>query len=102
MIYKTKTFASSIKKEPLSDAGAIDSVTMRKFDAMCLTPVHDFSAEQVKALRLKYQLSQSVFALYLNVSDKLIKKWEQGESKPRGPALKMLILVEKKGLDAIV
>ena len=85
----------------LHDSGAIDKTTMRKFDALCLTPVHEFSAEEVKDLRLKYKLSQSVFALYLNVSDKLVKKWEQGESKPRGAALKMLAIVEKKGIDAI-
>lgn len=81
--------------------GAIDKVTMRKFDALCLTPIHDFKPKQVKALRERYGLSQPVFACYLNVSDKLVKKWEQGESMPRGPALKMLVLAEKKGIEAI-
>ncbi len=85
----------------LHKAGAIDKTTMRKFDTLCLTAVHEFTPEQVKALRLQYGLSQPVFAHYLNVSDKLVKKWEQGESKPRGPALKMLALAETKGIEAI-
>ncbi|TBR38467.1 DNA-binding transcriptional regulator [Marinomonas agarivorans] len=85
----------------LKQAGVIDKTTMRQFDELCLTPVHDFAPEQVRNLRLKYQLSQPVFARYLNVSDKLVKKWEQGESKPRGAALKMLAIVEKKGLETI-
>lgn len=85
----------------LSQARVINKQTMRYFDALCLTPIHDFNAEQVKRLRLKNNLSQPVFAHYLNVSDKLVKKWERGESKPRGAALKMLILIEQKGLQTI-
>ena len=71
----------------LKNSGVIDKTTMRKFDALCLTTVHE--------------LSQPVFAQYLNVSDKLVKKWEQGDSKPRGAALKMLSIAEKKGLEVI-
>ncbi|MEG3754212.1 DNA-binding transcriptional regulator [Psychromonas arctica] len=85
----------------LKKAGAIDKTTMRKFDVLCLTQVHEFTPKQVRNLRLKYNLSQPVFAQYFNVSDKLIKKWEQGDSSPRGAALKMLSLAEKKGLEAI-
>ena len=87
--------------EGLKKSGAIDKTTMRKFDALCLTNVHEFTPEQVRDLRVKNNLSQPVFALYFNVSDKLVKKWEQGDSKPRGAALKMLSLAEKKGLELI-
>lgn len=92
-VHKT---ASGLKK-----SGVIDKTTMRKFDALCLTSVHEFTPEQVSNLRLKYNLSQPVFAQYLNVSDKLVKKWEQGDSSPRGAALKMLTLAEQKGLEVI-
>lgn len=85
----------------LHKSGAINKTTMRKFDTLCLTQVHEFSPTQVKALRVKAGLSQPVFARYLNVSDKLVKKWEQGDSSPKGPALKMLALAESKGIDAI-
>ena len=85
----------------MQKSGAIDKTTRRKFDALGLTTVHEFTAEQVRALRQKNNLSQPVFARYFNVSDKLVKKWEQGESKPRGAALKMLSLAEKKGLELI-
>ena len=85
----------------LKQSGTIDKTTMRKFDVLCLTQVHEFTAEQVRNLRLKNNLSQPVFAQYFNVSDKLVKKWEQGDSSPRGAALKMLTLAEKKGLEVI-
>lgn len=92
-IYKTA--------EGLRKSKVIDKTTMRKFDALCLTSVHEFTPTQVRNLRLKYNLSQPVFAQYFNVSDKLVKKWEQGDSAPRGAALKMLSIAEKKGLEVI-
>lgn len=61
----------------LQDANAIDKATMRKFDALCLTSVHEFTPEQVRNLRLKNNLSQPVFAKYLNVSDKIVKNWSK-------------------------
>ncbi len=80
---------------------SIEKTTMRQFDVECLTSIYEFSAAQVKSLRLKNGLSQPVFARFLNVSDKLVKKWEQGERKPQGSALKMLILAEQKGIESI-
>lgn len=82
----------------LRKSRVIDKTTMRKFDALCLTSVHEFTPTQVRNLRLKYNLSQPVFAQYFNVSDKLVKKWEQGDSAPRDAALKMLSIAEKKDL----
>lgn len=39
------------------------------------------------------------FAAYLNVSDHAVKKWGQGETKPTGATLKLLSIVERKGLE---
>jgi len=40
----------------------IDKQTMRHFDETCLTPVHEFTAEEIRALREREQVSQTVFA----------------------------------------
>jgi putative transcriptional regulator len=53
------------------------------------------------SLREKLGLTQAVFAAYLNVSDRAVKKWEQGETKPKGATLKLLSLVDSKGLDVV-
>jgi putative transcriptional regulator len=42
-----------------------------------------------------------VFAAYLNTSSSTVQKWEQGQKKPNGPSLKLLNLVEQKGLEAL-
>lgn len=86
----------------LHKAGLMDEMTMRDFDAMCLPPVKEYSATQIKRLRMKHKASQAVFAAYLNTSKSTVQKWEQGQKKPNGPSLKLLNLVEKKGLEALV
>lgn len=85
----------------LYTVGAIDKQTMRRFDDACLTPVMPLTAGQIKALRERERVSQAIFAYYLNVTTSLVSKWERGEKKPSGTALKLLSLVERHGLSAV-
>jgi len=85
----------------LHKAGVMDTKTMHEFDALCLTPVKKLSAAQIKQLRTRNKASQAVFAAYLNTSPSTVQKWEQGQKKPNGPSLKLLNLVQDKGLEAL-
>ena len=85
----------------LHESGLIDHKTMRRFDESCLTPVRQFTPEDIRALREREQVSQAVFARYLNVTKDSISQWERGEKQPAGPSAKLLSLVEKKGLAAV-
>jgi putative transcriptional regulator len=81
--------------------GAIDKTTMRRFDKNALTPVHEFTPKQIRALREREKVSQAVLADYLNVSTDFISKCERGERRPDGGTLKLLVLLEHRGLAAI-
>lgn len=85
----------------LYEAGLIDKKTMRDFDKSCLVPVKPMTADDIRALRQRENISQDVFAHYLNVTKGLISQWERGEKKPSGSSLKLLSLVDKGGLTAI-
>ncbi len=85
----------------LHDIGAIDKQTMRRFDVACLTPIRPLKPEEIKAIREREHVSQTVFANYLNVTTSLVSKWERGEKRPAGASLKLLSLVEKKGLATV-
>ena len=87
--------------EDLHDGGVIDKQTMRRFDAACLTPIRPLKPKQIKAIREREHVSQSVFASYLNVTSSLVSKWERGERRPSGASLKLLSLVEKNGLATV-
>jgi putative transcriptional regulator len=85
----------------LYDSGLLDKATMREFDVGCLTLVEPLSPDEIRALREREQVSQPIFAAYLNVRKDAVSKWERGEKKPDGPSLKLLNLVRAKGLKAI-
>lgn len=86
----------------LHSAGIVGKVTMRQFDAICPPPVRDFTAVDIKQLRESLRFSQPVFAHHLNTTASTVRKWEQGESRPTGPALKLLNVIADKGLQAIL
>lgn len=87
--------------QDLHAAGVMKETTLREFDALCLPAVKQYSATQIKRIRVKNHASQGVFAAYLNTSKSTVQKWEQGAKKPNGPSLKLLNLVAEKGLQIL-
>ena len=86
----------------LHKAGAIGKITMREFDAICPPPVQALSAAEIRHLREGLKFSQPVFALHLHTTASTVRKWEQGDTQPAGPALKLLNVIARKGLQAIL
>jgi putative transcriptional regulator len=86
----------------LHRAGVIGKVTMREFDAICPAPVRKFSARDIRRLREQLKFSQPVFAHHLHTTASTVRKWEQGDTQPAGPALKLLNIIANKGLQAVL
>lgn len=82
--------------------GFIDKRKMQKYDALCLAPIQDYDAAKIKALRERLNLSQTVLASVLNTSASAVRKWELGDKRPSGPSQKLLDLLERKGLEAVL
>ncbi len=83
-------------------SGTFDKATMRKFDELCLTPIEQMNAEDIKGLREKSGVSQAVFARILNVTTSTVGQWERGDKKPTGSALKLLSLMRSRGVGAVL
>lgn len=58
-------------------------------------PPEKLSSVEIADLRVQMNVSQAVFARYLNVSVKTVQSWEQGIGKPSGAALKLLSIAKK-------
>jgi putative transcriptional regulator len=87
--------------EALHEVWAVGRQTMRRFDDACLTPIRLLKTEEIKAIRGREQVSQTVFANYLNVTSSLVSKWERGEKRLSGASLKPLSPFEKNGLATV-
>lgn len=86
----------------LHNAGAMDQVTLREFDHLCLPSIEPMAAKQIKQIRETARVSQAVFAALLNTSLSTVQKWEIGKKKPTGTALKLLHLVQERGPDHLM
>lgn len=64
--------------------------------------VHDMSGQEIKRMRNQYGLSQALLAYTLGMSVDSVSKWERGEIKPSGPALRILNTLAAKGPDAFI
>lgn len=85
----------------LRKAGVLDQVTLREFDVLCLPPVEPLGPAQIKRIREEARVSQAVFARLLNTSLSTVQKWEIGQKRPTGTALKLLHLVQRRGLEGV-
>lgn len=85
----------------LFKAGAMDEITMRKMDALCLPPKRPLQAEDIRRIRAANHVSQAVFAAILGIGKTTVQQWEQGQKKPSGPAQRLLDFVDRKGLAAL-
>ena len=103
---KPKSGAMASVHEAITDLygiGAVDKATMHHFDALCLeVDVPDYSPAEIRALRERLNISQAVLASVINASANSIQKWERGAKKPSGTALKLLNLLDRKGLESVV
>lgn len=107
MVTKTKSKSPIFEAvhETASDLhrlGFIDQRKMRKFDFLCLDPIPDYNSEKIRALRDRFKLSQSVLASVLNTSLSTVRQWEVGDKHPSGSSQKLLNLLERKGLEALI
>ena len=85
----------------LYETGVMDLVTMREFDRLCLPPLEPLEPIEIKKIRESVNVSQAVFAAILNTRLSTVQKWEIGQKRPAGTALKLLHLVKKGGLDSV-
>ncbi len=100
--YRSEAFAAIHETmAAMHRVGAISKVTMREFDEACLETVETIKPAQIRALREREHVSQPVFARYLNVSKNLVSDWERGKRKPGGPALRLLSVIQKHGIETI-
>ena len=88
-------------------AGILDEMTHAKITLRHLSDRTDLvtepiSGEDIRRLREKAHMSQAVFARYLNLTVGYVSQLERGAKRPTGPALVLLNLIRRKGIEAIL
>jgi len=58
-------------------------------------PPKPLSANEIRAIRKSFKVSQATFARIMNVSTNAVESWEQGVRRPREATLKLLTIANK-------
>ncbi len=88
--------------EWLHKKGKVSKITMREVRALCLPEVKPYAPKAIARLRRRLKLSQIALAKFINTSAQTVQKWEQGAKKPSGTALKLLHIIDEKGLSGVI
>ena len=86
----------------LHAGGLIDERRMREFeDLYRANQVPKYNADSVKALRSRRNVRQAALAI-INTSAATVRAWEAGTKNPGGPSCKLLEMLDRKGLKALL
>ncbi len=99
-----KSIAESITSavKDLNKSGLVDKITMKNIHNLCLPEVKEYPPAKIVSLRKKFKLSQAALANIFNISPSTVQKWERGNKKPTGASKKLLEIIERKGIEALI
>lgn len=86
----------------LHKANLIDMKTLRELTDDDLPVIIEYTGAEIQQLRKRQHLSQSVFAKYLNISPAMIRSLEQGQRHAHGAILKLLNIIDRHGITALI
>ena len=86
----------------LLDRATYDKITMRHLGSKNMPKVSPITAEQIRAIRERANMSQAVFARHLNLTVGYVSQLERGAKRPSGAALALLNVIKRKGIEAIL
>jgi putative transcriptional regulator len=86
----------------LMDKAKYEKITLRLLGPNAPSTAEPISAEEIRSLREKANLSQAVFARYLNLTTGYVSQLERGVKQPKGPALALLNVIRRKGFETIL
>jgi putative transcriptional regulator len=94
--------AQDMRSSGLISKAAHEKITMRHLNDMPTASPTVLSGKEIRALREKANLSQAVFARYLKLTVGYVSQLERGAKRPTGPALVLLDVIKRKGIEAIL
>jgi putative transcriptional regulator len=75
---------------------------MRHLGAKETAEIEPLSGKEIRAIPAGVHMSQAVFAHHLNVTVGYVSQLERGTKRPTGPALVLLNVIRRKGIETIL
>jgi len=94
--------ADDMRRVGILDSASHEKITLRHLGGKAGMVAKPISGHEIRSLRERAHLSQAVFARYLNLTVGYISQLERGAKRPSGPALVLLNVIRRKGIEAIL
>lgn len=94
--------ADDMRRVGVMDAAAREKITLRHLGQRPKAGVAPISGDEIRSLRERAHLSQTVFARHLNLTSSYVSQLERGAKRATGPALALLDVTRRKGIEAIL
>src|ERR1035437_5111353 len=94
--------ADDMRRAGVIDATAHEKITLRHLGSNTNTVTETITGAEIRSLRERAHLSQAVFARYLNLTAGYVSQLERGIKQPKGPALALLNVVRRRGLEVML
>jgi putative transcriptional regulator len=94
--------AGDLHRHGLLDDEEYRKITVRHLGEQPLPVAKPIGSREIRGLRESANMSQAAFARTLNLSAGYISQLERGTKQPKGPALALLNVIRRKGLEAIL
>ena len=75
---------SNITDRKVDTNGLKKELGTARIKTYTIAPVKEYSSAEIRAIRMKAGMTQSVFAAYMGVSRKTVEAWEGGRTHPSG------------------
>ena len=94
--------ADDMRRLGIMDHDTHQQITIRHLGREPLPTATPITGDEIRALRESAHLSQAVLARYLGLTVGYVSQLERGAKHPSGPALVLLNVIRRKGIEAIL
>lgn len=94
--------ADDMRAAGILDEAAHEKITLRHLGIKPVAVAVPITGEEIRSMRERANLSQAVFARYLSLTTGYVSQLERGTKRPSGPALVLLDVIRRKGVEAIL
>ena len=94
--------ADDLRAAAILDEAAHEKIPLRHLGTKPVAVAAPITGEEIRSMRERANLSQAVFARYLNLTTGYVSQLERGTKRPTGPALVLLDVIRRKGVEAIL
>lgn len=93
--------ADDMRRVGAMDAATHEKITLRHLGDNTETIPEPITGDEIRSLRERARLRQPVFARYRNLTVGYVSQLERGTKQPTSPALVLLNVIRRRGIEAI-